>query len=91
MSAVVLNSTITCPACGRMKDETMPTDRVRMVYEWSIAQPSLRRRPETAVCTARMHPKVSTDAAARLNAAHHLTGLDILSPHIQPVAPRWSG
>jgi hypothetical protein len=33
MSAVVLNSTITCPACGHMKDETMPTDACVWFYE----------------------------------------------------------
>ncbi|WP_277620882.1 GDCCVxC domain-containing (seleno)protein, partial [Caballeronia glathei] len=33
MSAVELNSTITCPACGHRKDETMPVDACAWFYE----------------------------------------------------------
>ena len=28
-----LNSTITCPACGFKKEETMPTDSCQFLYE----------------------------------------------------------
>ncbi len=33
MSGVVLQSTITCPECGHVKEETMPTDACQWFYE----------------------------------------------------------
>ena len=30
---VILESTITCPQCGHVKDETMPTDSCQWFYE----------------------------------------------------------
>lgn len=33
MSAVLLESTLTCPACGHVKRETMPTDACQWYYE----------------------------------------------------------
>lgn len=33
MTTVILESTITCPACGHRKTETMPTDACQYFYE----------------------------------------------------------
>ena len=33
MTAVILESTLTCPACGHVKTETMPTDACPWFYE----------------------------------------------------------
>lgn len=33
MKSVVLKSTITCPACGHIKEETMPDDSCQFFYE----------------------------------------------------------
>ena len=33
MTAIVLQSTITCPECGHAKTETMPTDACQWFYE----------------------------------------------------------
>ena len=30
---IILNSTITCPNCGHIKEETMPTDACQYFYE----------------------------------------------------------
>ncbi|WP_243431583.1 GDCCVxC domain-containing (seleno)protein [Algoriphagus lutimaris] len=30
---LILQSTITCPACGHQKEETMPTDACQFFYE----------------------------------------------------------
>ena len=32
-AAVLLESTITCPACGHRKTETMPTDACQWFYD----------------------------------------------------------
>ncbi|MHB9837969.1 GDCCVxC domain-containing (seleno)protein [Paraburkholderia terrae] len=45
MSAVTLNSTITCPACGQRKDETMPTDACVWFYECENCRAVLRPKP----------------------------------------------
>lgn len=33
MSEIVLTSTITCPQCGNVKEETMPTDACQYFYK----------------------------------------------------------
>lgn len=33
MSALILESTITCPQCGHLKTETMPTDACQWFYQ----------------------------------------------------------
>jgi hypothetical protein len=33
MSEILLESTLTCPACGRRHRETMPTDACQWLYE----------------------------------------------------------
>lgn len=33
MSAVILESTLTCPVCGYVRTETMPTDACQWFYE----------------------------------------------------------
>ncbi|WP_243469060.1 GDCCVxC domain-containing (seleno)protein [Paraburkholderia sp. PGU19] len=45
MSAVVLKSIITCPACGHLKDETMPTDTCVWFYECEHCRTVLRPKP----------------------------------------------
>jgi len=44
MSAVVLNSTITCRACGHRKDEAMPTDAC-VAFECDRCKTVLRPKP----------------------------------------------
>jgi hypothetical protein len=45
MTAVVLKSTITCPACGHRKDETMPTEACAWFYECEHCKALLRPKP----------------------------------------------
>jgi hypothetical protein len=45
MNAVELNSTITCPVCGNMKDEAMPTDACVWFYECKHCKALLRPKP----------------------------------------------
>lgn len=45
MSAVALNSTITCPACGHKKVETMPTDACLWFYECEQCKTSFKPKP----------------------------------------------
>ncbi len=42
MSQVVLQSTITCPECGHVKDEMMPTDACQWFYECENCRAVLR-------------------------------------------------
>jgi hypothetical protein len=42
---VVLQSTITCPACGHQKQETMPTDACVHFYECESCHTKLRPKP----------------------------------------------
>ena len=42
MSTVVLQSAITCPECGHVKDETMPTDACQWFYECEHCRTVLR-------------------------------------------------
>jgi hypothetical protein len=42
MSPVQLESTITCPACGHAKTETMPTDACQWFYECENCKAVLR-------------------------------------------------
>jgi hypothetical protein len=43
---VILNSTITCPACGTTQTETMPTDAFQYFYECTGCGELLRPKPE---------------------------------------------
>lgn len=48
MSEVILQSTITCPQCGHVKEETMPTDACQFFYECEGCHAVLR--PLTGDC-----------------------------------------
>lgn len=45
MSAVVLESVVTCPACGHIKSETMPTNACQWFYECEACQTVLTPKP----------------------------------------------
>jgi hypothetical protein len=45
MPAVILQSTLTCPACGHAKTETMPTDACQWFYECERCHALLRPKP----------------------------------------------
>lgn len=45
MSAVVLESTLTCPRCGHIRQETMPTDACQFFYECEACKELLRPLP----------------------------------------------
>ena len=42
MSAVVFQSAITCPECGHVKEETMPTNSCQWFYECDRCKTVLR-------------------------------------------------
>lgn len=48
MLQVTLQSTLTCPACGHVKAETMPTDACQWFYECEACQAMLR--PKAGDC-----------------------------------------
>lgn len=48
MTEVVLQSTLTCPVCGYVKDETMPTDACQWFYECEHCKAVLR--PKAGDC-----------------------------------------
>ncbi|WP_417462926.1 GDCCVxC domain-containing (seleno)protein [Kordiimonas sp.] len=45
VSEVVLQSVITCPACGHKTEETMPTDACQWLYECKRCGKLLRPEP----------------------------------------------
>ena len=45
MSAVILESTLTCPICGHVKRETMPTDACQWFYECEGCRTVLKPKP----------------------------------------------
>jgi hypothetical protein len=45
MTSMVLESTITCPACGHAQPEIMPTDACQFYYECSACHTLLRPKP----------------------------------------------
>lgn len=45
VSAIVLESVLTCPRCGFAKQETMPTDACLVYYECTNCTTMLRPRP----------------------------------------------
>lgn len=62
--AVELSSTITCPACGAQRTETMPVDACRYLYERPACQAHLKPQPGdccvfcsygSVVCPPRQH------------------------------------
>jgi hypothetical protein len=44
-TAVIMESTITCPHCGAAKSETMPTDTCRFFYTCTGCGATLRPKP----------------------------------------------
>ena len=48
MDAVVPQSTVTCPDCGHVKEETMPTDACQWFYECESCRTLLR--PKSGNC-----------------------------------------
>lgn len=44
MSQVVLQSTLSCPECGHLKEEAMPTDACQWFYECESCKVVLRPR-----------------------------------------------
>ncbi len=48
MTAVVLDSTLTCPSCGHRKAEVMPTDACQWFYECEQCHAVLR--PKAGDC-----------------------------------------
>ncbi|HEU0202897.1 MAG TPA: GDCCVxC domain-containing (seleno)protein [Burkholderiaceae bacterium] len=48
MANIVLRSTITCPACGFQREETMPTDACWFYYECAGCHQLIR--PTTGDC-----------------------------------------
>ncbi|MGH8376051.1 MAG: GDCCVxC domain-containing (seleno)protein [Pseudomonas sp.] len=45
MSAVILETVLTCPHCGFAKQETMPTDACQFFYECGSCKTLLRPTP----------------------------------------------
>ncbi len=48
MSSIALQSTITCSACGHVKEEVMPTDACQWFYECESCRTVLR--PKAGDC-----------------------------------------
>ena len=48
MTVLVLQSTLTCPACGHVKEETMPTDACQWFYDCEQCKAMLR--PKAGDC-----------------------------------------
>jgi len=45
MTAIVVESTLTCPQCGRTKTETMPTDTCLWFYDCTHCGALLKPKP----------------------------------------------
>jgi len=45
VSKVILESTLTCPRCGHVKTETMPTDACQWFYECEQCHTVLKPKP----------------------------------------------
>ena len=45
MSAIILESVLTCPKCGFARQETMPTDACQYYYECTCCHTLLRPKP----------------------------------------------
>jgi hypothetical protein len=45
MNTVILDSTLTCPNCGHVKTETMPTDSCQWFYECERCLTVLKPKP----------------------------------------------
>ena len=48
MKVLILQSTLTCPACGYVKEETMPTDACQWFYDCERCKAVLR--PQAGDC-----------------------------------------
>ena len=68
MSNVELQSTLTCPQCGHVKDETMPTDACQWFYQCDGCEAVLRPRAGDCCvfCSYGTHkcPPIQADAAS---------------------------
>jgi hypothetical protein len=64
--AVQLESTITCPACGFAKEETMPTETCQFLYRCTNCETILRPKPGDCCvyCSYGSVPCPSKQAAA---------------------------
>jgi hypothetical protein len=45
LNGIIAKSTLTCPACGQAKTETMPTDHCQWFYECTHCHAVLRPKP----------------------------------------------
>jgi hypothetical protein len=45
MRLPILQSTLTCPGCGHVEGETMPTDACQFFYECAACHAVLRPKP----------------------------------------------
>ena len=45
MSAIIIQSVVSCPECGYQKQETMPTDACQWLYECEGCQALLKPLP----------------------------------------------
>lgn len=48
MNAIIAESTLTCPACGHVKRETMPTDACQWFYQCEACKTMLK--PKAGDC-----------------------------------------
>ena len=68
MSNAVLQSTLSCPECGHVKEETMPTDSCQWFYECEGCKAVLRPLPGDCCvfCSygTRKCPPIQADATA---------------------------
>ena len=58
MNAITLESTLTCPQCGFVKNETMPTDACQWFYECEQCHAVLTPKPGDCCvyCSYGTHP-----------------------------------
>jgi hypothetical protein len=68
MTEVVLQSILTCPACGHVKEETMPTDACQWFYECEHCKAVLRPKARDCCvfCSYGTHkcPPIQADGAS---------------------------
>jgi len=67
MSATVTDSVLTCPKCGHVKRETMPTDACQFFYECEGCKAVLKPHPGDCCvfCSLRVG-EVSADASTEI-------------------------
>ena len=78
MSAVILQSVLTCPSCGQRREETMPTDACKYYYECSNCKVLLK--PKAGDCCVFCSygsvpcPPIQGERASQTGAASCCTG-----------------